>query len=173
MQRRYSDRMVRKRRVEALDTPALLRILKVAPSTLNYWVDKGFCHPTLKVGSGQRATRYWTVQDLVVLRAIKELRAAGCSLQLIATVERRLRTSFDLGLSNAVLYYNGKDVLVEDQGAIVSLIAEAGQAVFAEIVQLVAFPLRPWVEAGKQEAKLVDIAAIRERREKIRAKRSA
>lgn len=159
--------------VLALDTPTLLALLKIPASTLNYWVEKGFCTPSLDVGSGRRATRYWTVEDLVVLRSIKELRAAGCSLQLIAKIERRLRESFDRDLANAVLYYNGQDVFIEDAGAVMSLIREAGQAVFAETLQITAFRLRPWLEAGRAQASLVDIDRVRERRENTRAKRSA
>lgn len=159
--------------VLALDTPTLLALLKIPPSTLNYWVEKGFCSPTLDAGSGRRATRYWTVEDLVVLRAIKELRSAGCSLQLVTKIEGRLRTSFHRGLSNAVLYYNGQDVFVEDAGVVVSLIREAGQAVFTETLQIAAHPLSPWVEEGRSRAKMVDIESIRERREAAQAKRSA
>lgn len=159
--------------VLALDTPTLLALLKIPASTLNYWVDKGFCTPTLDAGSGKRATRYWTVEDLVVLRAIKELRAAGCSLQLVTTVEQRLRESFQSGLSNAVLYYNGQDVFVEEDGVVMSVVRDAGQVVFAETLQITAFRLRPWVEEGRAQATLVDIDGIRARREAARAKRTA
>lgn len=150
--------------VRALDTPTLLRLLRVAPSTLNYWVSRGFCHPTLDAGKGRRSTRYWTVEDLVVLRSIKELRAAGCSLQLLSLAEERLRASFGRSLGNAVLFYDGKDILVEEQGVVVSLITQAGQAVFAETVQVAAFPLRPWTEEAHRLAAPVNIASIRARR---------
>lgn len=159
--------------VLALDTPTLLALLKIPASTLNYWVEKGFCNPTLDAGSGRRATRYWTVEDLVVLRAIKELRAAGCSLQLVTKIEGRLRTSFDRGLSNAVLYYNGHDVFVEDAGVIMSLIHDAGQAVFTETLQIATHPLSPWADEGRSRAKMVDIESIKKRREAAQAKRSA
>lgn len=159
--------------MQALDTPTLLRILKIAPSKLNYWVKQGFCTPTLDAGSGRRATRYWTVEDLVVLRSIKELRDRGCSLQLIAVVENRLRARFGSGLAGAALFYDGKDVFVEDEGTITSLVKKAGQAAFPETLHLNAFALRPWLEEGERHATLVDIDAIRERREKIRARRSA
>lgn len=150
----------------ALDTPTLLRLLRVPASTLNYWVARGFCHPTLDAGSGRRATRYWTVEDLVVLRSIKALRAAGCSLQLLAVVEERLRARFGRGLAGAVLYYDGGDVYVEDDGVVISLISEAGQGVFAETLQIVAIRLSPWAEEAITLAKPVDIDEIRERRER-------
>lgn len=159
--------------VRALDTPTLLALLGVAPSTLNYWVNRGFCHPTLDAGQGRRATRFWTVEDLVVLRAIKELRQAGCSLQLIALVESRLRESMGLGLANAILYYNGKDVFVADEGVAVSLIREAGQAIFMETVLVAAFPIRPWVEQGMSSAKPVNIQVIKARRAAAQAARRA
>ena len=156
----------------ALDTPTLLKLLRIAPSKLNYWVGRGFCHRTLDTGSGRRATRYWTVEELVILRSIKALREAGCSLQLIARAEDRLRSSFNAGLANAILYYDGRDIFVDDQGTIISLVQQAGQATFTEALRIAAFPLRPWVEEGERSAELVDIAAIRNRRELIRAKRS-
>lgn len=157
----------------ALDTPTLLRILQIAPSKLNYWVAKGFCTPTLDAGHGRRATRYWTVEDLIVLRSIKELRARGCSLQLVALVEARLRTRYKRGIASAVLFYDGSDVLVEDEGTITRLVKDAGQAAFPETLYLAAWALRPWVEEAERHTSMVNIDEIRNRRAAIRARRSA
>jgi DNA-binding transcriptional MerR regulator len=154
--------------VLALDTPALLRLAGIPASTLNHWVLKGFITPTHDLGSGRRAVRYWTVEDAVVVKAIKALRDAGCSLQLVSKVEERLRRSFDANLASAVLYYDGSDVFIDDRGVIISLIREAGQSVLKETVLMAAYPLDPWMSASKASAELVDLDAIRDRRNQKR-----
>lgn len=160
------------RDVMALDTPTLLACAKIAVSTLNYWVEKGFCTPDIDAGQGRRATRYWSVRDLVVVKTIKALRDAGCSLQNVSKVEKRLTEIWGTDLSNSVLYYNGKDVLILDDAAIMSVLDEAGQGVFAEALTVLTAPLGKWVEEGNALAKPVDIAEIRARRVALQGSRA-
>lgn len=158
--------------VRALTTPVLLRLVGIPASTLNYWVARGFVHPTLDAGSGRRATRYWTVEDVVVLRSIKELRSQGCSLQVVARVEGKLREQLATGLGEAVLYYDGSDVMVDEQGRLISLLAEVGQGVFPEAVHLSAFSLHPWIEEADRHCEVVDLKEIRARRAAAKARRT-
>src|SRR6218665_285828 len=102
------------RTVEAIDTPTLLACAGIPASTLNYWIEKKLCAPHVEKGSGKRATRYWTVQDLVVVKAVRALRDAGCPLSTVAPVQRPLAEHWNRGLSDAVLYYDGQTVIVVD-----------------------------------------------------------
>jgi len=158
-------------RILALDTPTLLACAKIPASTLNYWVDKGFCTPAIDVGSGRRATRYWTIRDLVVIKAIKSLREAGCSLQTIAKVEAALVKHWDTDLSASVLYYNGSDVIVVTNEAAMSVMQERGQAMFAETMTSVTMPIAAWIAEGRDASKEVNIDEIRARRAALKDSR--
>ena len=159
--------------VLALDTPTLLKLVKVPVSTLNSWVRREFCPGPLDAGTGRRATRYWTVEHVVTFQAIKALRAAGCPLQLIAKVDDQLRNSFNSNLAAATLCYDGRDVFVIEGSDVINVIRNAGQAAFPEALTLSAFPLRPWQEDGARNAKEVDIDQIRSRREKLKQRRAS
>lgn len=158
--------------VLALDTPTLLACAKIPATTLNYWVKRGFCTPDIDAGRGKRATRYWTVRDLVVIRAIKSLRSAGCSLQNVSKVEEQLTSRWDTDLSTSVLYYDGYDVMISDEMTAASVLREAGQGIFTETLTVLTVPLRPWITEGERLAKLVNIDEVRDRRNAIWAARN-
>ena len=151
-------------KVLAISTPTLLSLVGIPPTTLNYWVNRGFCTPSLDTGVGNRATRYWTVRDVLVIRAIKSLRDAGCSLQNIARIDALLTGAWGLGLADAVLVYDGRDVLIERERTLISLLSSHGQGVFAEVLTFVALPLSTWAEDAEKRGELIDVDEIRARR---------
>ena len=161
------------RKVLAVDTPTLLRLTGVAPTTLNYWVSREFCAPSLDTGSGRRATRYWTVHDVLVIRAIKRLRDLGCSLQNLAKVRDLLSGLTQKTLGTSVLVYDGSDLMLLDEGSVVSLLRTRGQAVFVEALVTVSIPMGPWLREARQVAEPIDPVQIRSRRERIATRRQA
>lgn len=151
-------------RVLAISTPTLLSLVGIPPTTLNYWISRGFCTPSLDTGAGNRSTRYWTVRDVLVIRAIKSLRDAGCSLQNIARVDMLLTEAWGAGLAETVLVYDGRDVLIEREKTLISLLTSHGQGVFAEVLTFVALPLHTWAVDAEKRGELVDVEEIRARR---------
>jgi len=161
------------RKVLAVDTPTLLRLTNIAPTTLNYWVSRGFCAPSIDTGTGRRATRFWTVHDVLVIRAVKRLRDLGCSLQNLSKVQRLLASLTQKTLGTSVLIYDGHDLFLVDEGHAVSLLRTRGQALFLETLITVSIPMGPWLREAKRAAEPIDPILIRNRREQIAAKRRA
>jgi DNA-binding transcriptional MerR regulator len=118
---------------------------------------------------GKRYVRYWSVQDVVTVRAVKALRAAGCPLQRVREVQEQLDDKWNANIASAVLFWDGRDVLkVEDQGEIVSVLNETGQQLTLEVVHVMTFPLRIWIEQAlsvAHEVDLEELADARRRRE--------
>ncbi len=158
----------------ALTTAQVAACARVPVTTLNYWVSHGVVAPTLVPPSGQRSPRFWSVQDVVIVRAVKALRDAGCSLQKVSKVRALLEARHDLDLAAAVLIYDGRDVaLVDDlHSAAVGVLAATGQGMFVEVLQFFAMPLRPWYDEATRSSTLVDVGEYR-RRNKARARAKA
>lgn len=150
-----------------LPTPQVASLCHVPISTLNHWVATGLCTPTLVTSSGKRATRFWSVRDVVIARAIKSLRDAGCSLQNVRSVAALLETNWDRNLANSVLFWDGADVLsIDEAGDVMSLLHQTGQAVIREsVMHLLTFPLGAWIGEASAVAHLVPVETIRARRE--------
>jgi DNA-binding transcriptional MerR regulator len=158
--------------VLGFDTPAVARIAGVPPSTLNHWARTKLVVPSLIGSRGQRATRWWSMTDLVAVKAIKALRQAGCPLQTLRRVQSRIsEQGGDFG--NRVLRWTGDDVLVVDGwGDVTSAVEHPGQLVF----QMVAIPLRDWMEEveSSDELRTVDPSRLnRLDRERKQARRSS
>lgn len=152
----------------ALTSEQVWKLADVPPTTLNYWVSKGLCGPSLLASMGKRFVRYWSVQDVVAVKAVKALRDAGCSLQRVSLVQELLQKHWGVALGSSVLYWDGrKDVLrIDDSGAIISVIAETGQQLTNEVVHMMTFPLRAWIEQAVAEAGEFDLEQITDARAK-------
>lgn len=153
-------------------TPQVVRLAAIADSTLNYWVREQLCGPSLIGSAGQRYTRYWSVRDLVMVRSIKALREAGCSLAKVREV-RSILESEGSDIAASVLFWNGHDVLrMDSQGEIVSLLADHGQRAFAEtVVHFLTLPIRAWTMEAETQASEFDLATIEGRRNRRRVER--
>ena len=125
------------------------------------------CFWALAARNGETPSYWTTVQDLVVIKAIKALREAGCSLQTVAELQGTLAEKWNAGLSSSVLLYNGKDVMVVDDGTVISLIQEKGQTLFTETLTIITLPLNAWIDEGTRNSALVDIRLIRATRKRI------
>jgi DNA-binding transcriptional MerR regulator len=140
----------------------------VAPSTLNSWskrteTTEPLVEPSLLGSSGKRADRYWSVQDLVVVRTIKALRQAGCPLQQLRKAKVEIAAAWDGELSSVFLYWDGNDLVATDPwGSLRSLVKHPGQ----QMLHLVAVPLDRWKREADQLADKIELEEIKKRRAK-------
>ena len=122
-------------------------MLRVPASTLDYWIKLGICSPMPGTSRGRRYQRYWSLRDVVIVRTVKLLREAGCSLQLLRKAQRELRDSWDTDLASAVLFWNGSDLItVDDAGNLMALVEQSGQLALQEPLRFVSVPLARWLD---------------------------
>jgi DNA-binding transcriptional MerR regulator len=126
-------------------------------STLDYWVQIGLVRPTLRRSQGRRVERWWSVNDLVVVRVVRALRQAGASLQQVRRVSRQLAAAGD-SLSSCRLFWDGRDVLLlEPDGEITSVLNRPGQG----MLQIVQLPVSDWHREAAAVAVPVDLTVFR------------
>jgi DNA-binding transcriptional MerR regulator len=76
-------------RANSFSSPEAQRIARITYRQLDYWIRTGLVRPSIGAkGSGTR--RAFSYRDLVAVRAIAALKAAGVSLQAIRSVQRKL-----------------------------------------------------------------------------------
>jgi DNA-binding transcriptional MerR regulator len=144
--------------IDGLSTPAVCALVGVPLSTLEYWVRTGLVSPSIRPSVGKRATRWWSISDVVVVRAIKALRQAGCPLQRVREVKTLVEGTWGEPLESVVLYWDGSDVLgVERWGTVRSALKHPGQQMF----HLVALPMDAWRREVEESAEKVNVSRLR------------
>jgi DNA-binding transcriptional MerR regulator len=143
-------------------------LIGLPSSTLNYWVQIGLVEPTIRGPQGRRVEQYWSVEDVVIVRSVRELRRAGASLQQVRKASRRL-AEWGSSMSNARLYWDGADVIVQTvDGDLVSTIERPGQLVWF----LAALPLGKWHDQTSRRARSIEVDEFRQRdRQRLEAHR--
>lgn len=164
--------MVEAQEVKGFSTPAVSALTGVRPTTLTSWTvgEHPLVQPSVLPSDGRRATRYWSARDLVIVRAIKALREAGCPLRQIRVAALRINEYFNGDLADTVLYWDGHDIIaVNSWGDIYSLIRHPGQ----QLIHVVALPLDTWRQEAEahNDYKPVDVVEIELRRAKRREQR--
>jgi DNA-binding transcriptional MerR regulator len=127
------------------------RIARVTYRQADYWVRTGLVRPTVGA-KGYGSRRKWSFRDIVALRTVAALKAAGVSLQAIRKVQRALLT-FEgdddaLRGGRLVLEQSRKNpdvALALDDAAVMSLLKRPGEClarvvfemepVFADVAQ--------------------------------------
>lgn len=145
------------------------KLTGVPSSTLNYWVRTGLVRPSVRAAEGKRVEQYWSVRDVVIVKAIRNLRHAGASLHQVRKVKRQL-ADWDLSLSEAALHWDGRDVVITDgEGVATSALLHPGQ----QVLILVRLPIGLWAEEAAADAEAVprDLAELRRRRRERTASR--
>lgn len=129
-----------------LTTKEVVRLCGVPSSTLDSWVSKGLCRPSLVPPSGKRAERYWSVRDVVAVRALRALRKAGCSLAILHRAMLLIEREWRSHLGDTVLVWDGRDLItLTPAGDVVSLVTRAGQSMLqGTVLQSVACPIGTW-----------------------------
>lgn len=147
----------------AVRTSVVCGAVGVAPSTLAYWVRVRLVSPSVIGSAGKRYERWWSLQDVIAVRAVKALRDSGCPLQKVREAVRLLEESRD-SLHSTRLVWDGQDVFLQDQwGSIVSAIRKPGQLVLHTTV----LPLGHWENETSTLAE--EIAVRSEKRRRLNA----
>jgi DNA-binding transcriptional MerR regulator len=138
-----------RRLVASLETPSVCALAGVKPQTLDYWARTGLVVPSVRASAGRRIPRLWSVKDVVIVRAIKALRDAGCPLAKVRRVKRLVDESWGQDLTATVLFWDGRDVLaVRSSGEVESMLLRPGQ----QVLHLVVLPLHHWVTETEHQA---------------------
>ena len=129
-------------RVLGLPSSRVCKLLKMPPSTLNYWVQIGLVTPTLRAPAGRRAEQWWTIRDVVIVRAVRSLRQCGASMQQVRKAKKWIE-SVDGDLANIRLFWDGRDIVVTDEdGVLQSAVRHPGQL----LLHVAELPLSQWAE---------------------------
>jgi DNA-binding transcriptional MerR regulator len=135
--------------VASLETPSVCALAGMKPQTLDYWARTGLVTPSVRASTGRRIPRLWSIKDVVVVRAIKALRDAGCPLSKVRKVKQLVEQSWGQDLTATVLFWDGSDVLaVRSWGEVESTLARPCQ----QVLHVVALPLHHWVREAEQRA---------------------
>ncbi|MGH2721322.1 MAG: MerR family transcriptional regulator, partial [Actinomycetota bacterium] len=93
-------------------TATVTKLTGLSYRQLDYLARKGFLRPSLAAGSGSGSRRLYSFEDLVALRTIAKLRAAGVSLGALKSVIAFLRArGLTQPLVGTQLVVDGEDVL--------------------------------------------------------------
>jgi DNA-binding transcriptional MerR regulator len=132
----------------------------VPMSTLHYWAKSGVVTPSIRPSAGRRATRWWSLADLVAVRAVKTLRDAGCPMQVLRRAQATIANDHAAGSGKAVLFWDGGDLLeLSSTGAVRSAVRHPGQGV----LHFVAMPIREWSHEAAPSAEVVDLELLMKR----------
>lgn len=137
--------------VAFLETPRVCALTGVKPQTLDYWVRTKLVSASVRPSAGRRVTRLWSVKDVVVVRAIKALRDAGCPLSKVRRVKKLIEECWEQDLTATVLHWDGLDALaVRPWGEVESTILRPGQ----QVLHLVALPLDRWIAETESQSRV-------------------
>lgn len=143
---------------QGFSSPTVCRITGVAPSTLHYWATTGVVVPSLRQSTGKRATRWWSLSDLIAVRSVRALREVGCPLQTLRRAQEVIRAGWDENLGEAVLHWDGVDLLrLGRVGEVQSTIVHPGQG----ILHVVALPVGAWQAAARDHFEQVDLDRLK------------
>jgi DNA-binding transcriptional MerR regulator len=116
--------------------PDAARMLDMPVSTLNYWAKEKIVAPSVAGSRGKGYSRYYSLQDLVALKVVIQLRKRGISFQALRHVVEHLRKKDNSTspLVDSRLMLVGDDVADYDENLIVSLLRTPGQGILRDIV---------------------------------------
>ncbi|HJP65960.1 MAG TPA: MerR family transcriptional regulator [Actinomycetota bacterium] len=116
---------------EGYRVPEVCKVVGISYRQLDYWARTGLVTPSIKDAGGSGTQRLYSFQDLVLLRAIRNLLDAGVSLQSIRHSIDYLRKQLGTEPTSVTLVSDGRRVYAcTSPGEIVDLLSK-GQGVFA------------------------------------------
>lgn len=77
--------------MEAYNSKAVSRIVGVSLRQIQYWDERGFIRPSIKLAEGRGTKRLYSFPDLVCLKVVKDLTHRGLSLHKIYRCLKHLR----------------------------------------------------------------------------------
>lgn len=140
--------------------PTVCKTVGITYRQLDYWARTDLVLPSVQDAGGSGTQRIYSFTDVVHLKIIKNLLAAGISLQQIRKAVDYLRTELKRPLEDVTLLSDGKSVYAcTSPDEVVDLLA-GGQGVFAIAVgkvyqdlqgSIAQFPPRPPVEGADDD----------------------
>ena len=97
---------------------------------LDYWARTGLVEPTVRGATGSGTQRLYSFRDILLLKVIKRLLAAGISLQQIRTAVQHLRERGTDDLTQVTLMSDGASVYECTSNDEVIDLLQGGQGVF-------------------------------------------
>lgn len=127
---------------------AALRLTGITYRQLDYWARTGLAGSSIRPAAGHGSRRVYSFDDLVALRVVAGLRAAGVPLQAVRRALRYLKRHAERPLNTLALIPEGKRVFVltDDPQKVVDATAQ-GQVVISLDVR----PIRLHLERGVSE----------------------
>jgi len=169
---RQNTWVTKPRHSKVLTTREVAKLSGIPITTINTWVSRKLCRPSVMGSAGSRVERYWHPRDVVVLKTIRTLRKAGCSMTLLRRVDKLVRDQWDNGQSDASLIFDGHDILfVDTEKRLISAGKEPGQALFEMPELTMRAPIGSWIETVRPLGNEVDLVAERTRRGNIKRRR--
>jgi DNA-binding transcriptional MerR regulator len=80
--------------MEAFDSKSASRVAGVSLRQIQYWDERGFIRPSVKLADGRGTKRLYSFSDLIQLRVVKDLSRHGLSLRKIRRCVDYLKRSF-------------------------------------------------------------------------------
>ncbi len=118
---------------EGFTTPLVAKLTGVSALTLENWDRRGFIKPSIADAPTRGVSRIYSFRDLVAIRVVCDLRAAGISLQALSRVVKYLRGRKGLStteiLASTTLVTDGHDVYEVEGAMTVSALRRPGQRV--------------------------------------------
>lgn len=126
-----------------IETAVICRLAGVPKSTLDYWVRSNLVTPTVRDRPGHRVSRLWTLEDAVLVRAIKVLRDAGCPVRILRKAQSFLDEEWKPLLGSSHLFWDGSDLFrIGDWSEVESTVKNPGQQAF----RIVTLPVDAWAQ---------------------------
>lgn len=104
------------------------KIVGISYRQLDYWARTDLVRPSLTDAAGSGSRRQYSYRDLLELKIIKNLLAAGIKLESVREVFEYLRTHVDSDIAAAHIVISGTQVLLCDGEQLIDTV-RAGQGV--------------------------------------------
>ena len=112
--------------MEAFDSKSASRVAGVSLRQIQYWDERGFIRPSVKLADGRGTKRLYSFSDLIQLRVVKDLSRHGLSLRKIRRCVDYLKRSFpgESSLTESLRYLTDGDkvfLLTNDRNKILDV----------------------------------------------------
>ncbi|MGH7848307.1 MAG: MerR family transcriptional regulator [Candidatus Binatia bacterium] len=112
--------------MEAFDSKSASRVAGVSLRQIQYWDERGFIRPSVKLAGGRGTKRLYSFADLIQLRVVKDLSRHGLSLRKIRRCVEYLKRSFsaESSLTESLRYLTDGDkvfLLTNDKNKILDV----------------------------------------------------
>ena len=122
---------------EGFRAPDVAKIVGISYRQLDYWARTGLVTPSVKDAGGSGTQREYSFQDIVLLRAIKNLLDTGVNLQRIRKAIEFLRDHLKKPPAGLTLLSDGNKIYACESPTEVMDLLQRGQGVFGIAVDKV------------------------------------